>query len=110
MLVKFVLVKLFDAALAPVLHIRAGQQSVTTNIYHVMIIVTGDFSKKSFFIIIFRSNHMQMFFKTGVIRNFAIFTEKHLCWSLFLIKLQTLWPATLFQPCPKRDFNTGVLL
>ena len=48
-----------------------------------------------------------MFFKTGVIRNFAIFTRKHLCWSLFLIKLQALRPATLFQPRPKRDFNTG---
>ena len=97
--------------------IRAGQWSITANlwpltthIYHVMIIVTSDFSKKYFFIIIFRSSCMQMFFKTGVIRNFAIFTEKHLCRSLFLIKLQTLWPATLFQPCPKRDFNTGALL
>ena len=29
-----------------------------------------------------------MFFKTGVIRNFAIFTGKHPSWSLFLKKLQ----------------------
>ena len=29
-----------------------------------------------------------MFFKKGVLKNFAVFTEKHLCWSLFLIKLQ----------------------
>ena len=36
--------------------------------------------------IIFRSSRTQMFFKTGVIRNFTIFTGKHLCWSLFLIK------------------------
>ena len=26
-----------------------------------------------------------MFFKIGVFKNFAIFTGKHLCWSLFLI-------------------------
>ena len=39
-----------------------------------------------------------MFFKTGAIRNFAIFTRKHMCWSLFLIKLQALQLATLFQP------------
>ena len=26
--------------------------------------------------------------KIGVLKNFAIFTGKHLCWSLFLIKLQ----------------------
>ena len=29
-----------------------------------------------------------MFFKVGVLENSAIFTGKHLCWSLFLIKLQ----------------------
>ena len=33
-----------------------------------------------------RSSHLQMFFKIGVFRYFAIFTRKHLCWSLFLIK------------------------
>ena len=29
-----------------------------------------------------------MFFKIDVLKNFAIFTGKHLCWSLFKIKLQ----------------------
>ena len=77
------------------LQIRAGHQSITANlwpltahIYHIMIIVTSGFSKKYSFVIIFRSSCMQMFFKTGVIRNFAIFTGKHPSWSLFLIKLQ----------------------
>ena len=32
--------------------------------------------------------HSQMFFKIGVLKNFAIFTGKYLCWSLFLTKLQ----------------------
>ena len=65
------------------LQIRAGQRSITANlwpmtthIYHVMIIVTSGISKKSFFIIIFRNSLTQMFFKAGVIRNFAIFTGK----------------------------------
>ena len=35
-----------------------------------------------------KSNHSQMFFKIGVLKNFAIFTGKYLCQSLFLIKLQ----------------------
>ena len=35
-----------------------------------------------------RSSRSQMFFKIDVLKNFAIFTGKHLCWSLFLIKLQ----------------------
>ena len=30
----------------------------------------------------------QMFFKTVVLKNLANFTGKHLCWNLFLIKLQ----------------------
>ena len=35
-----------------------------------------------------KSSRLQMFFKIGSIKNFAIFTGKHLCWELFLIKLQ----------------------
>ena len=27
-----------------------------------------------------------MLFKIGILRNFAILTEKYLCWSLFLLK------------------------
>ena len=35
-----------------------------------------------------KSNYLQMFFKKGALKSFAIFTGKCLCWSLFLIKLQ----------------------
>ena len=31
---------------------------------------------------------VQMFFKIDVLQNFDIFRGKHLCWILFLIKLQ----------------------
>ena len=44
------------------------------------------------------------FFQTGVLKHFA--TEKHLCWSVFLIKLQAYMQATLW----KREFDTGVFL
>ena len=47
----------------------------------------------------------EVFFRKGVLKKFAILTEKHLCWSLFLIKLQAR-PATLL----KRASNTGVSL
>ena len=47
-----------------------------------------------------------MFFKIGVLKNFAIFSGKHLCWSHFLKKLQAFRPATLL----KRDSDTGVFL
>ena len=59
-------------------------------------------SKRVCDMIIVRSSRSQMFFRLGVLKNFAIFTEKQLCWSLFLIK--TWRPATLL----KRDSNTGV--
>ena len=36
----------------------------------------------------------ELFYKKAVLKHFAIFTEKHLCWSLFLIKLQAFMPST----------------
>ena len=46
------------------------------------------------------------FFKIGSVKTLANFTEKQLCLSLFLIKLQRFLAATLF----KRYFNTSVFL
>ena len=46
------------------------------------------------------------FCKKGVLGKFASFTGKHLCWSLFLIELQTFKLAALF----KRDSNTDFSL
>ena len=51
-----------------------------------------------------KSSHSQMFFEISSIKNFAIFTGKHLCWGLGLIKLHACRPATFL----KRDSNTGV--
>ena len=36
------------------------------------------------------SSHSQTFFKIRILKNFANFTGKHLCWSIFVIKLQGL--------------------
>ena len=49
--------------------------------------------------IINRTSCSQTFFKIGVLKNFVIFTGKHLCWSLFLIKLRVFSSS-----------NTGVFL
>ena len=43
-----------------------------------------------------RSSRSQMFLKIDVLRNFASFTRKHLCWSLFLIKLQPKFIKNMF--------------
>ena len=47
---------------------------------------------------------MQLFFEISRIKKFAIFTGKHLCSDLFLIKLQAFRPVTIL----KRNSNTGV--
>ena len=46
-----------------------------------------------------RSSCSQVYFKKDVLKNFAIFTGKRLCWSVFSIKLQVRKFATLL----KRD-------
>ena len=40
-----------------------------------------------------------MYFRIGALKDFVMFTEKHLCWSLFLINMHAWRPATLL----KRD-------
>ena len=46
---------------------------------------------------IITSSRLQMFFKLCVLKNFIFFTGNHLCWSLFLIKLQTFRRAALLR-------------
>ena len=41
---------------------------------------------------LFRSSHQRCFIIKGVLRNFAKFTGKHLCQSLFLNKVAGLGP------------------
>ena len=50
----------------------------------------------------YRIIHSQIFFKIVVIKNFSIFTGKHLCWNLYWIRLQAFRPATIL----KRDSDT----
>ena len=48
-----------------------------------------------------------MFFKTGVLKKFAIFTGKHLRWSLLLI---TLTAKQCFPEYIEKFLRTGVLI
>ena len=54
----------------------------------------------------YRSSYGKCSIKIVVLKNFAIFTRKRLCWSLFLIKLLTWRTATLL----KRDYNAKTLI
>ena len=46
-----------------------------------------------------------MFFKTAALKKFAIFTGKHLCWSVFLINLQVWRPAALLKRDSSPNFS-----
>ena len=45
----------------------------------------------------FRNSRQEVFYKKGVLRNFAKFTGKHLCHRFFLNKVAGLRPATLLK-------------
>ena len=53
----------------------------------------------------FRSSCSQMFFIVGVFKIFAIFVEKHLCWSLFLIKFAGLNLQRFYKETPTKVFS-----
>ena len=44
-----------------------------------------------------RISYRRCSLKRVFLKNFAQFTEKHLCWSLFFNKVVTLRPATLLK-------------
>ena len=54
----------------------------------------------------YRNSHWRCSVKKGVLKNFADFTAKHLCWRLLLIKLQPWGPT----PLVKRGSNAGIFL
>ena len=78
-------------------HIETRQSICIINLligFYMVVILTLNW-------ITCRSSHSQVFYKIGALKNFEIFTGKHLCWSLILIKLQAIRP---------KDLNTGVFL
>ena len=55
-------------------------------------------------LLILKCSHQRPSVKKCTLKIFANFTGKHLCLSLFSIKLQARGPATFL----KKDFNVGV--
>ena len=54
-----------------------------------------------------RSSHPDVFCKKGVLENFATYTGRYLCWSLFQIMLQVLSMQIFIK---KRDSGTDFFL
>ena len=69
------------------------------------LLFRSEFSKITFFRT-FRSNHQRYSVRKSVLRNFAKFTEKHLCQSLCFNKVSSLNRQIYW----KRDSGTGVFL
>ena len=57
-----------------------------------------------------RSSHRRCSIEKVVLKNFAIFTGKHLRWSLFLIELQAQAqrPATVLKETLAKDFSVNI--
>ena len=100
-----VLLQYLDTFLSTYMYLKSIKKGVikySTNF-------TGDYwsyfsEQLSFMTATYRSCHQSCSIKTAVLKNFAIFTWRHLCWSLFLIKLEA--SAALL----KKDSNAGVFL
>ena len=55
-----------------------------------------------------RGSHSRCSIKNAVLKNFAKFTGKHLCWSLLLIKLQNFWSAASLKKTPTPCFPVNI--
>ena len=49
--------------------------------------------------------NIKMLYKIFVLKNFAKFTGKQLCWGLFFNKVEGLRPATLLKKTPIQVFS-----
>ena len=74
--------------------------------FEIIELLAEDFMKLE---LQYRNSRSQMFFKVGVLKNFVSFTGKHLCWSLFLIKLQAWRPNFLKKETPTQIFPVKFL-
>ena len=87
---------------------KCFSQTYTTAIFQVFSILNFEIFIKTHVIFIFlwwnQKQPPEVFHKKAVLKNFATFTGKHLCWSLFLIKLEA------FRSDSKRDSNIGLFL
>ena len=63
---------------------------------------------ENFIVFYYQKQHLEAFFKKAVFyKKLSNFTEKRLCWSLFLINLQAWRPATLLKRGCNRTSANG---
>ena len=69
-------------------HILNYSLPVNSKQHSYQVTVTRVFTGTEAYLRSSRSSHQRCFLKKHALKNFAIFTQKHLCWSFFLTKLQ----------------------
>ena len=57
-------------------------------------------AKLPYLAVLSRSSRSQIIFEIDILKNFAILTGKHLCWSLFLIKLRNFQEQFFYRTFP----------
>ena len=72
------------------LHVFPNSEHIQFNV--VVLLLT-----LYFYILTFKSSHLEMFCKKGGSLTFRKFTWKHLCWSFFFKKVAVWKPATLLK-------------
>ena len=72
--------------------------SFPSGVQFKMIMASCRISFTAYFLRV-KSIRSKMFFDIGVLKNSAIFTGKHLSWSLFLLKLQAFFKKRLQHRC-----------
>ena len=68
-------------------------ETVRAYITNRLVRTASEESAKDFFFIkknVCQKHPSEVFCKKEILKNIAYFTGKHLCWSLFLIKLQAI--------------------
>ena len=66
-------------------------------IFYTNLSLPRGFLQLQYCCVLYGSSHPDVFYKKGALRNFAKFTGKHLCQSLFFNKVAGLRPATLLK-------------
>ena len=64
--------------------------------YHFYFLLNFLHTLKGDAYLLYKSNHRRRSVKKGALKNFANFTRKQMCWSLFLIKMQACLCWSLF--------------
>ena len=88
---------------------KVSQKTFFLNSMKIIIILCPDICKQET-ICLFKNSYWRCSLRKAALKNLTLFTEKHLCWSLFLIKLQaaiiskkSLLPSFQPQITPNRD-------